>query len=41
MRAGLGMDVDGCGQVCAEFGKGRQVLMGQTDRGEMCDMASE
>ena len=40
MSAGLGVDLDGCGQVLAYIGKGGQVDMGQTDRAGMGDMAS-
>ena len=40
MRAGLGVDLGGCGQILADMGKGGQVWMGQTDRAGMGDMGS-
>ena len=41
MRAGLGVDLGGCGQILADMGKGGQVWMGQTDRTGMDDMGSK
>ena len=40
MRTGLGVGVDGCGQVWADMGKGGHVRMGQTDQAGMGDMGS-
>ena len=40
MRAGLGVDVGGCGQVWEDMGKGGQVWMAKTNWVGMGDMPS-